>query len=68
VKVAENDDWGGTQDLKDTRQAVGAQPFDSDDSKDAALAITLVPGIYTAQVSGADGGTGVALVEVYEVP
>jgi len=29
----------------------------------------LAPGAYTAQVSGADGTiTGVALIEVYEVP
>jgi hypothetical protein len=38
------------------------------DSKDAALLLTLQPGIYTAQVSGVAGATGVALVEVYEVP
>jgi hypothetical protein len=37
-------------------------------SKDAALLVTLQPGAYTAQVSGVAGTTGVALVEVYEVP
>jgi hypothetical protein len=37
-------------------------------SKDAALVVTLSPGAYTAQVSGAAGTTGTALVEVYEVP
>jgi hypothetical protein len=37
-------------------------------SKDAALLLNLAPGAYTVQVSGTDGGTGVALVEVYEVP
>jgi hypothetical protein len=36
-------------------------------SLDAAMVITLPPGAYTAQVQGADGGTGIALVEVYEV-
>lgn len=36
-------------------------------SRDAALLVTLPPGEYTAQVSGSDDGTGVALVEVYEV-
>jgi hypothetical protein len=36
-------------------------------SKDAALILTLAPGAYTAQVTPADG-TGVALVEIYEVP
>ena len=37
-------------------------------SKDAALFVELPAGGYTVQVSGADGGTGLALVEVYEVP
>lgn len=35
---------------------------------DSALLLTLGPIAYTVQVSGADGGSGVALVEVYEVP
>lgn len=33
---------------------------------EAAILITLPPGAYTAIVSGADGGTGVGLVEVFE--
>ena len=38
-------------------------------SKDAAIIVTLNPGSYTAQVTGADGiSTGVALVEIYEIP
>lgn len=37
-------------------------------SADAGLLLTLPPGSYTAQVSGAEGATGSALVEVYEVP
>ena len=37
-------------------------------SKDAALLVTLQPGAYSAQVSGVNGTTGVALVEVYDVP
>ena len=37
-------------------------------SRDAALLVTLDPGTYTAQVSGVGGTTGVALVEIYEVP
>ena len=35
---------------------------------DAVLLVTLAPGSYTAQVSGVGATTGVALVEVYEVP
>lgn len=37
-------------------------------SGDAALLLTLAPGNYTAQVAGVDGDTGVALLEVYELP
>jgi hypothetical protein len=38
-------------------------------SRDAALRITLPAGAnYTVAVAGADGGTGEALLEIYEVP
>lgn len=37
-------------------------------SQDAAILVNLAPGAYTAQVAGAAGTTGVALIEVYEVP
>ena len=37
-------------------------------SKDAALVLTLEPGIYTAQLSGVGQATGVGLVEIYELP
>jgi len=37
-------------------------------SKDCALLVYLPSGSYTAQISGVANTTGVALVEVYEVP
>jgi hypothetical protein len=37
-------------------------------SRDAAFIVNLPPGGYTVQVSGADGGTGIAIVEIYELP
>jgi hypothetical protein len=37
-------------------------------SKDSALLVTLSPGLYSVQASGVSNTTGVALVEVYEVP
>lgn len=37
-------------------------------SADCALVASLPPGAYTAQVTGANLTTGVALVEIYEVP
>jgi hypothetical protein len=65
VQLSENDNWAAT--LAPTFAAVGA--FDlAAGSRDAALVTTLNPGSYTVQVRGADGGTGEALVEIYEVP
>jgi hypothetical protein len=65
VKVGENDDWAGS--MATQFAAVGAFALDAG-SKDAALQLTLAPGAYTVQVSGAGGKTGEALVEVYELP
>ena len=63
--VGENDNW--SPGLRPSFQKTGA--FDLTTlSLDAALVITLEPGAYTAQVSGADGGTGQAIVEIYELP
>ena len=39
-----------------------------EDSRDAAMIVTLFPGSYTVQVSGLNTTTGVALVEVYDLP
>ena len=66
--VATSDDWRGTAALKAAYASVGAFPFANNDSKDAAIAIELPPGGYTATVSGKNSTTGVALIEVYELP
>jgi hypothetical protein len=66
TQIAANDNWGGDAALSAAFVQVGAFALAAD-SKDAAILVTLDPGSYTAQVSGV-GGTGVALVEVYEVP
>lgn len=36
-------------------------------SRDAALLVTLPPGVYTAQVRGGEGEAGVVLLEIHEV-
>jgi len=66
--LRQNDNWGGDSQLSATAAAVGAFPIIDAASKDAMLLVTLAPGSYTAQVSGVGNTTGVALVEVYEVP
>ncbi len=63
--VATNDNWNSS--LVPAFEIAGAFALPQQ-SRDAALIVTLPPGTYTAQVSGADGGTGEALVEVYELP
>ena len=70
--IAENDNWSAVP-AESTATAQAARDTGAfalaNGSKDAALILTLAPGAYTAQVSGADGtSTGVALIEVYEVP
>jgi len=64
VKVTENDTW--TAGLATTFASVAAFPL-SAGSRDAALLTSLPPGSYTAQIRGSDGGTGEALVELYEL-
>ena len=66
-KIGENDDWGGTATLSHAFTVTQEFPL-PDNSKDAAMLITLPPGLYTAQVSGVGNTTGVALIEIYEVP
>ena len=65
--VATNTGWAGSPALAAAFTQVGAFPLPAT-SADAALLLTLAPGSYTAQVAGVGGTTGVALVEVYEVP
>jgi arabinan endo-1,5-alpha-L-arabinosidase len=66
--VATNSAWGGTADVTTEATSVGAFSWGNPSSEDSAILVTLPPGNYTATVSGASNDTGVALVEVYEVP
>ena len=65
--IAANDNWGGGAALGASFQAVGAFAL-ANDSKDAAVLLSLEPGGYTVQISGVGGASGAALVEIYEVP
>ena len=70
TQIAENDNWEDANDVGALTQKstlVGAFGLTSG-SKDSVLLIWLLPGSYTAQVSGVGGITGLALVEVYAVP
>jgi uncharacterized delta-60 repeat protein len=59
--IASNDDWKETQEAE--LMAAGLAPTND---KEAALLATLPPGPYTAIVRGANGATGVGLVEFYD--
>jgi hypothetical protein len=48
--------------------AAYAEPDITPNSNDSELLLTLPPGGYTAEVTGADGGTGVALCAIYQLP
>ncbi len=62
--IYSNDDWTTAPNEADI-VATGAPPTDA---KESALLLNVDPGTYTAVVRGKNGTTGVALVEVYEVP
>jgi hypothetical protein len=47
-------------------ERVGAFPLAAG-SKDAALMLTVQPGVYSVALSSADGGSGEAMIEIYEV-
>ncbi len=66
--IAENNDWAGNASLAMVQASSGAFALANSSSKDAVLLVTLAPGAYTARLSGADGGGGTAIIEVYEVP
>jgi Immunoglobulin domain/Immunoglobulin I-set domain len=66
--LGSNAGWGGGAAVQAAAASVGAFAWNDTSSLDSALLVTLQPGAYTAQVAGASGDTGVALVEVYEIP
>ncbi|MEN9661207.1 MAG: hypothetical protein RL324_156 [Verrucomicrobiota bacterium] len=70
VVIRENDNWEVGNDrslVLDAAARSGATALAAG-GKDAAILINLQPGTYTAVASGAGGSTGIALINVYEVP
>jgi len=68
VTLYTNDGWGSSPVLLGAAATAYAQPTLQPGSADSELLVTLPPGGYTAEVSGADGGTGVALCAIYQLP
>lgn len=63
--IFENDNWSTNANAAAIASAGGTSA--AANSLDAALLVDLDPGTYTANVTSADGRTGIALVEAYEV-
>ena len=60
--VITNDNWKDMQEA--AIMATGIAPTND---KESAIIATLAPGAYTAVLSGSNGGTGVGLVEAYDL-
>ncbi len=60
--ISTNDNWRSTQ-----QAAIAATGIPPKNDKESAILLTLAPGSYTAVVSGQNGGTGVGLVEIYNL-
>lgn len=70
LPLARNAGWSSTPEASAIATAAaqsGAFEFPAG-SADAALILNLAPGSYSAQVTGVDGSTGIALIEIYELP
>ena len=61
--INSNDNWRESQQAE--IEATGLAP---QDDLESAVLVTVATDAYTAIVVGKDGGTGVALVEVYRLP
>ncbi|MGI8436359.1 MAG: Calx-beta domain-containing protein, partial [Chthoniobacterales bacterium] len=61
--IFSNDDW-----KSDNEAAIAATGIPPKNDKEAALLLTLDPGSYTAVIRGKNNTTGIALVEVYQMP
>jgi alkaline phosphatase len=69
VVLFSNDNWESNDNVAALQSAIllaGGVAL-APGSHDAALLVDLAPGTYTAELVGSDGGSGVGLLEIYEV-
>ena len=67
--IRTNDNWASGDDagiIAAAATAAGAFPF-GNAARDSAMLLMLAPGAYTVTLSGVNSGTGVGIVEVYDV-
>ncbi len=60
--IYENDNWRSAQE-----QQILDTTLQPADDRESAIVATLPPGNYTAVIKGANGSSGVALVEIYNL-
>lgn len=68
--IVSNNDWADFPNASNTATVgsqVGAFALPAS-SSDAAILVTLNPGVYTAQVTSNDASSGVSIIEIYLVP
>ena len=63
--IATNDDWMDNSDADEA--TLVDHGLDPTNDLESAVIKTMDPGLYTAVVSGNHGGTGVALIELYDL-
>lgn len=61
--ILSNDNW-----KSDDKTAIEGTGIPPTSDKEAAILVTLDPGSYTAVIRGKNNTTGIALVEVYQMP
>ena len=65
--IATNDNWKTRSDGTSQQAEIEATTIPPTNDLESAILMTLSPGAYTAILSGKNGGTGVGLVEVYDL-
>jgi len=60
--------WGGDPALLAAENVVGAYSTFPNSSQDSMLLVSLPAGNYTTEITGVNSTTGIAVVEIYEVP
>jgi hypothetical protein len=64
--MLERDAWGGAAELSTAFARLGAYPFASGTSADAAMLVTLAPGLYSVHVTTTSSTGGIAVAEIYD--
>jgi hypothetical protein len=65
--VASNDNWKTKPNGTSQQAEIEATSIPPTNDSESAIVMTLNPGSYTATLSGKNGGTGVGVVEVYDL-